>query len=105
MNAVAKKLIHIAGIILVIGFSGSPAFSQQVASTSIGQGAGGGLSQSAVTGAGQTTTGLPPLYGFTQASRINTGITGARDAGLTTGHGSYMPNAWGADEFLAPPGE
>ncbi len=51
------------------------------------------------------TDGLPPLWGFTQASRINTGITGDRDQGLTTGHGSYLPNAWGADEFLAPPGE
>jgi len=30
---------------------------------------------------------------------------GQRDAGLTTGHGSYMPSAWGADEFIAPPGE
>lgn len=49
--------------------------------------------------------GLPPIFGFTQSSRINTGITGVRDQGLTTGHGSYLPNAWGADEFLAPPGE
>jgi hypothetical protein len=54
---------------------------------------------------GDESTGLPPLYGFTQASRINTGITGVNAAGLTTGHGSYMPCAWGADEFLSSPGE
>jgi len=54
---------------------------------------------------GDESTGLPPLFGFTQASRINTGILGVNNAGLTTGHGSYMPDAWGADEFLAPPGE
>jgi len=54
---------------------------------------------------GDESTSLPPLFGFTQASRINTGIVGVDAAGLTTGHGSYMPCAWGADEFLAPPGE
>jgi len=48
---------------------------------------------------------IPPMFGFTQAHRINAGITGTKDKGLTTGHGSYMPDAWGADEFLAPPGE
>ena len=25
---------------------------------------------------------------------------GVDDAGLTTGHGSYLPDAWGADEFI-----
>jgi hypothetical protein len=49
------------------------------------------------------TTGLPPLAGFTKASRINNGIVGTRDQGLTTGHGSVLPDASGADEFLAPP--
>lgn len=51
------------------------------------------------------TNGLPPYEGFNKAHRINTGIMDRRDAGLTTGHGSYMPDAWGFDEFLAPPGE
>jgi hypothetical protein len=54
---------------------------------------------------GDEGVSLPPLFGFTQASRINAGITGQNDAGLTTGHGSYMPDGVGADEFLAPPGE
>lgn len=49
--------------------------------------------------------GLPPYFGFSHPHRINTGINDDRDAGLTTGHGSYMPEAWGADEFIAPPGE
>lgn len=49
--------------------------------------------------------GLPPYNGFSTVHRINTGIEHDRDAGLTTGHGSYLPDAWGADEFLAPPGE
>lgn len=49
--------------------------------------------------------GLPPYEGFTKAHRINAGIMDQRDAGLTTGHGSYMPDAWGNDEFIAPPGE
>ncbi|MBU6451026.1 MAG: hypothetical protein KGS72_04555 [Cyanobacteria bacterium REEB67] len=43
--------------------------------------------------------GLPPLAYFTRASRINAGITDQRDAGLTTGHGSWMPSAAGKDEF------
>jgi len=51
------------------------------------------------------TDGLPPYYGFDYVHRINNGISGQRDAGLTTGHGSYLPSAWGADEFIAPPGE
>lgn len=42
------------------------------------------------------TDGLPPLSGFDKGSRINSGIT---SPGLTTGHGSMMPDAWGGDEF------
>jgi len=49
---------------------------------------------------GDESTGLPPFYGFSQDHRINAGIFGQRDAGLTTGHGSFMPDAWGADEFI-----
>jgi hypothetical protein len=49
--------------------------------------------------------GLPPLFGFSQRSRIDAGIQGIRAEGLTTGHGSVMPSAWGYDEFIAPPGE
>lgn len=47
--------------------------------------------------------GLPPYFEFTTVHRINTGIHGARDAGLTTGHGSYLPDAWGGDEFVDGP--
>lgn len=47
--------------------------------------------------------GLPPYFEFTKVHRINTGITGVRDRGLTTGHGSYMPDAWGGDEFVDGP--
>jgi hypothetical protein len=43
----------------------------------------------------------PPFYGgFTAEHRINAGIVGQQDAGLTTGHGSLLPDAWGRDEFL-----
>ena len=43
----------------------------------------------------------PPFYrGFTANHRINAGIVGQQDAGLTTGHGSYLPDAWGRDEYL-----
>jgi hypothetical protein len=45
----------------------------------------------------------PPYSGFSKASRINAGIFDTRDAGLTTGHGTKMPDAWGADEFIMPP--
>lgn len=44
--------------------------------------------------------GLPPYMGFSKAHRINAGIMDVRDAGLTTGHGSLMPDAWGKDEYL-----
>lgn len=51
------------------------------------------------------TNGLPPYQGFSAAHRINAGIMDQRDAGLTTGHGSFMPKAFGADEFIQAPGE
>lgn len=44
--------------------------------------------------------GPPPYESFSEAHRIDTGILDTRDAGLTTGHGSYMPDAVGRDEFL-----
>jgi hypothetical protein len=44
--------------------------------------------------------GLPPIDGFNPQNRINYGIFGSRDAGLTTGHGSIMPAAWGGDEHV-----
>ena len=47
----------------------------------------------------------PPFFGFDQSHRIDAGIMGQRDRGLTTGHGSVMPSAWGLDEFISPPGE
>ncbi len=47
----------------------------------------------------------PPFFGFGQQNRIASGFFGTRDQGLTTGHGSHMPSAWGADEFVSPPGE
>lgn len=49
------------------------------------------------------TTGPPPYDEFTSAHRIQTGIQGARASGLTTGHGSYLPCAWGGDEFVDGP--
>lgn len=42
--------------------------------------------------------GLPPYFGFSKEHRIDAGIMGIRDQGLTTGHGSVMPDAWGGDE-------
>lgn len=44
--------------------------------------------------------GLPPYFGFSAEHRIDNGIYGIRDAGLTTGHGSLMPSAWGGDEYI-----
>jgi hypothetical protein len=45
-------------------------------------------------------TDIPPYNEFTVEHRINRGIYDMRDRGLTTGHGSWMPDAWGNDEFL-----
>jgi hypothetical protein len=47
--------------------------------------------------------GPPPYECFEKLHRINTGILDQRDAGLTTGHGSYLPDAAGRDEFLGAP--
>lgn len=47
--------------------------------------------------------GIPPYFEFTKAHRINTGIQGTRAQGLTTGHGSMMPDAWGGDEKVDGP--
>ncbi|HEY9777950.1 MAG TPA: hypothetical protein V6C81_29580 [Planktothrix sp.] len=45
------------------------------------------------------TDDIPPYFEFTKDNRINAGIFGQRDAGLTTGHGSFLPDAWGGDEW------
>src|SRR5579871_6877899 len=45
------------------------------------------------------TDDIPPYFGFEKDDRINAGIFGQRDAGLTTGHGSFLPDAWGGDEW------
>jgi hypothetical protein len=49
------------------------------------------------------TDDIPPYFGFDQSHRINSGIIGNND-GLTTGHGSMLPNAVGGDEFVMPEG-
>ncbi len=47
-----------------------------------------------------------PIEGFAAQNRIGWGIASSTsNLGLTTGHNSYMPSAWGADEFLIPGGE
>ncbi|MBS1952565.1 MAG: hypothetical protein JST89_00120 [Cyanobacteria bacterium SZAS-4] len=43
---------------------------------------------------------IPPFFGFEKWNRINAGIMDDRNRGLTTGHGSYLPDAAGNDEFL-----
>ncbi len=43
--------------------------------------------------------GPPPIDSFLPNNRIDYGIFGSRDAGITTGHGSRMPAAWGGDEY------
>jgi len=47
-------------------------------------------------------SGPPPYNEFTAAHRIQRGIQG-NAGGLTTGHGSYLPCAWGGDEFVDGP--
>ncbi|HEY9774134.1 MAG TPA: hypothetical protein V6C81_10045 [Planktothrix sp.] len=42
----------------------------------------------------------PSIQNFTVQNRIGTGFTGTTNAGLTTGHGSILPDAWGGDEFI-----
>jgi hypothetical protein len=46
--------------------------------------------------------GPPPFEEFTAGHRIQAGIQG-NAGGLTTGHGSYLPCAWGGDEFVDGP--
>lgn len=54
----------------------------------------------AIYGDEGTGAAPPPFFGFTAQHRINAGIVGQQDAGLTTGHGSRLPDAWGRDEYL-----
>lgn len=49
------------------------------------------------------TNGPPPIEGFNQENRIDSGIYGDRDAGLTTGHQGRLPSSWGRDEFIGGP--
>lgn len=46
--------------------------------------------------------GPPPFEEFTAGHRIQAGIQG-NARGLTTGHGSYLPCAWGGDEYVDGP--
>jgi hypothetical protein len=48
------------------------------------------------------TEGPPPFEEFTAGHRIQAGIQG-NASGLTTGHGSYLPCAWGGDEYVDGP--
>ncbi len=48
------------------------------------------------------TSGPPPINGFERVNRIDAGIQG-NNAGLTTGHESMLPSAWGKDEFIGGP--
>lgn len=43
---------------------------------------------------------IPPYFEFDQSHRIIRGINGIDFQGLTTDHGSMLPNAWGGDEFV-----
>lgn len=43
------------------------------------------------------------IQGFNPENRIDAGIMYDRDAGLTTGHQSVLPSAWGRDEFIGGP--
>lgn len=45
------------------------------------------------------TDDIPPFFGYDQSHRINAGISGD-NSGLTTNHGSVLPNATGGDEFV-----
>lgn len=47
--------------------------------------------------------GPPPIDGFNQENRIDSGINGERAEGLTTGHQSRLPSSWGRDEFIGGP--
>jgi hypothetical protein len=51
-------------------------------------------------GSGEIDGQLPPYFGFTTEHRIESGIVGQTNQGLTTGHASYLPSAVGHDEFL-----
>ena len=58
----------------------------------------GGLAESIYGDEG--TTDIPPYFGFDPSHRINLGIASSPSGpGLTTGHGSSLPSAWGGDEF------
>jgi hypothetical protein len=41
--------------------------------------------------------GPPPFFSFTADHRI---AAGGLPGGLSTGHGSFLPDAWGGDEFI-----
>jgi hypothetical protein len=116
MSAFAKQAIQVvlAVAVLFSGLVSSPAEAQQRVATSLKNGLPPTTMDSFVYEAGghaehiygdEGVNGLPPYMGFSKAHRINAGIMDRRDAGLTTGHGSYMPDASGKDEFIAPPGE
>ncbi len=108
------KVLASAGLAFaMVTFNCSPAYSQQLATNFSGRASlppcnldsfvhQAGAQAEAIYG-DEGIHSKPPLSGYTKASRINAGIFGVNDAGLTTGHGSYMPDGGGADEFIDRP--
>ncbi|MBP9094304.1 hypothetical protein KBI23_25025 [bacterium] len=114
MSAFAKQAINLVLTAAVLLGVSLPAEAQQRVASGLKNGLPPTTMDSFVYEAGghaehiygdEGVNGLPPYMGFNKAHRINAGIMDRRDAGLTTGHGSYMPDASGNDEFIAPPGE
>jgi hypothetical protein len=114
MSAFAKQAINLVLTVAILLGASLPAEAQQRVASGLRNGLPPTTMDSFVYEAGghaehiygdEGVNGLPPYMGFGKAHRINAGIMDRRDAGLTTGHGSYMPDATGKDEFIAPPGE
>lgn len=114
MRAAAKQAINLILTAVVLLGVALPAQAQQRIANGLRNGLPPTTLDSFVYEAGahaehiygdEGVNGPPPYMGFGKSHRINAGIMDQRDAGLTTGHGSYMPDSFGKDEFIAPPGE
>jgi len=65
----------------------------------------GGRAEAIYGDEGTGINGPPPMSNFTKGDRINRGIVGVNNKGLTTGHGSWLPDAWGGDGTRGQPNE
>ena len=92
--------LAVALLVLSLAITSAPALAQQLPPCNLDSFVYQAGAQAELIYGDEGSISIPPLFGYAPDSRIDAGIQGINDYGLTTGQGSMMPSATGADEFL-----